>query len=75
MHHRCITSTEFGGLPQDRGRRKTEWLSQIGRPDDSWAEESGLQGLLVEGAILHLKADLEWLELIEQRLKLTEERG
>jgi len=29
--------------------------------------------LLVEGAILHLKADLEWLELIEQRLALTEE--
>jgi len=24
--------------------------------------------LLIEGAILHLKADLEWLELIEQRL-------
>jgi DNA-binding PadR family transcriptional regulator len=30
--------------------------------------------LLVEGAILHLKADLEWLDLIEQRLALKEER-
>jgi DNA-binding PadR family transcriptional regulator len=29
--------------------------------------------LLIEGAILHLKADLEWLELIEQRLALNEE--
>jgi DNA-binding PadR family transcriptional regulator len=29
--------------------------------------------LLIEGAILHLKADLEWLELIEQRLALKEE--
>src|SRR5262245_12122270 len=29
--------------------------------------------LLVEGAILHLKADLEWLELIEQRLAAKEE--
>jgi DNA-binding PadR family transcriptional regulator len=29
--------------------------------------------LLVEGAILHLKADLEWLELIERRLASTEE--
>jgi DNA-binding PadR family transcriptional regulator len=29
--------------------------------------------LLVEGAILHLKADLEWLELIKQRLALREE--
>ena len=29
--------------------------------------------LLVEGAILHLKADLEWLDLIERRLAITEE--
>src|SRR5262245_34973076 len=29
--------------------------------------------LLIEGAILHLKADLEWLELIEGRLPLKEE--
>jgi DNA-binding PadR family transcriptional regulator len=29
--------------------------------------------LLVEGFILHLKADLEWLELIEGRLPLKEE--
>jgi DNA-binding PadR family transcriptional regulator len=29
--------------------------------------------LLVEGAVLHAKADLEWLDLIEQRLTLAEE--
>jgi DNA-binding PadR family transcriptional regulator len=29
--------------------------------------------LLVEGAVLHLKADLEWLDLIEQRLSAREE--
>jgi DNA-binding PadR family transcriptional regulator len=29
--------------------------------------------LLVEGAILHLRADLEWLEMIEQRFALNEE--
>ena len=29
--------------------------------------------LLVEGAILHLKADLQWLDLIEQRLTAREE--
>jgi DNA-binding PadR family transcriptional regulator len=29
--------------------------------------------LLVEGAVLHLKADLEWLDLIEQRLTVGEE--
>ena len=28
--------------------------------------------LLVEGAVLHLKADLEWLDLIEQRLPMAE---
>ena len=29
--------------------------------------------LLVEGAVLHTKADLEWLDLIEQRLIVQEE--
>jgi DNA-binding PadR family transcriptional regulator len=29
--------------------------------------------LLVEGAVLHLKADLEWLDLIEHRLTVREE--
>jgi DNA-binding PadR family transcriptional regulator len=29
--------------------------------------------LLVEGAVLHAKADLEWLDLIEQRLSTREE--
>jgi DNA-binding PadR family transcriptional regulator len=29
--------------------------------------------LLVEGAVLHAKADLEWLDLIEQRLAVEEE--
>jgi hypothetical protein len=28
--------------------------------------------LLVEGAVLHAKADLEWLDLIEQRVTLRE---
>ena len=30
--------------------------------------------LLVEGAVLHLKADLEWLDLVERRLTVREER-
>jgi DNA-binding PadR family transcriptional regulator len=30
--------------------------------------KSAITELLVEGAILHLKADLEWLDLIEQRI-------
>jgi DNA-binding PadR family transcriptional regulator len=34
------------------------------------ANGTGLAGeLLVEGAALHLKADLDWLDLIEQRLR------
>ena len=30
--------------------------------------------LLAEGAILHLQADLQWLELCEERLPAMEER-
>jgi DNA-binding PadR family transcriptional regulator len=30
--------------------------------------------LLIEGAVLHLKADLEWLDLIEQRVDMEEAR-
>jgi DNA-binding PadR family transcriptional regulator len=35
--------------------------------------ESATTELLVEGAILHLKADLEWLDLIEQRVPAQEQ--
>jgi DNA-binding PadR family transcriptional regulator len=35
--------------------------------------KSAAAELLVEGAVLHLKADLEWLDLIEHRLTLREE--
>jgi DNA-binding PadR family transcriptional regulator len=35
--------------------------------------KSAAAELLVEGAVLHLKADLEWLDLIEQRLTAREE--
>jgi DNA-binding PadR family transcriptional regulator len=35
--------------------------------------KSAAAELLVEGAVLHLKADLEWLDLIEQRLTAPEE--
>jgi hypothetical protein len=32
--------------------------------------ENGTTELLVEGAILHLKADLEWLDLIEREVSI-----
>jgi DNA-binding PadR family transcriptional regulator len=35
--------------------------------------KSAAAELLVEGAVLHLKADLEWLDLIEQRLSVRKE--
>ena len=35
--------------------------------------KSAAAELLVEGAVLHAKADLEWLDLIEQRLTVREE--
>jgi DNA-binding PadR family transcriptional regulator len=34
--------------------------------------KSAAAELLVEGAVLHLRADLEWLDLIEQRLTVRE---
>jgi DNA-binding PadR family transcriptional regulator len=37
--------------------------------------KSAAAELLVEGAVLHAKADLEWLDLIEQRLAMREESG
>lgn len=35
-------------------------------------ETGGTAELFVEGAILHLEADLKWLDLIEQRLQVVE---
>jgi len=55
--------------------QRQEYLQSL-RDLNSVLEANG-QGpaadLLVEGAILHLKADLEWLELIERRLAPREE--
>jgi DNA-binding PadR family transcriptional regulator len=51
-------------------RQRREYLQSL-RDLDALLErraESPNTELLVEGAILHLKADLEWLDLIEQRL-------
>jgi DNA-binding PadR family transcriptional regulator len=51
-------------------RQRREYLQSL-RDLDTLLEANGrgpAAELLVEGAVLHLKADLEWLELIEQRL-------
>jgi DNA-binding PadR family transcriptional regulator len=51
-------------------RQRREYLQSL-RDLDALLErraESSNTELLVEGAILHLKADLEWLDLIQQRL-------
>jgi DNA-binding PadR family transcriptional regulator len=61
------------GLAEPRrlldGQRR-EYLQSL-RDLDNLLEtraKSAAAELLVEGAILHLKADLEWLDLIEQRI-------
>ena len=56
-------------------RQRREYLQSL-RDVNALLEANGkgpAAELLLEGAILHLKADLEWLELIEQRLALKEE--
>ena len=53
-------------------RQRREYLQSIRDLDGRLA--SGVDTLagelLIEGAVLHLKADLEWLELIEQRMSV-----
>jgi DNA-binding PadR family transcriptional regulator len=61
------------GLAEPRklleGQRR-EYLQSLRDLDDllETRAKSGTAELLVEGAILHLKADLEWLDMIEQRI-------
>jgi DNA-binding PadR family transcriptional regulator len=65
------------GLAEPRtlidGQRR-EYLQSLRDLDALPANGKGLAAeLLVEGAVLHLKADLEWLDLIEHRLTVREE--
>ena len=56
-------------------RQRREYLQSL-RELDGWLESharSATTELLVEGAILHLKADLAWLDLTEQRLPAQEQ--
>jgi DNA-binding PadR family transcriptional regulator len=56
-------------------RQRREYLQSL-RDLDALLTANGkgpTAELLVEGAVLHLKADLEWLDLIEQRLTVGEE--
>jgi DNA-binding PadR family transcriptional regulator len=56
-------------------RQRREYLQSL-RDLDALLAANGkgvAAELLVEGAVLHTKADLEWLDLIEQRLTLREE--
>src|SRR5262249_25910961 len=69
-----LTSTQLADTAQLLERQRREYLQSL-RDLNALLEANGkgpAAELLVEGAILHLKADLEWLELIEQRLARTE---
>jgi hypothetical protein len=62
------------GLAEPRAlldRQRREYLQSLRDLDALLAANGkGLSAeLLVEGAVLHLKADLDWLDLIEQRLE------
>ena len=70
-----LASTDLAEPRQLLDRQRREYLQSL-RDLNALLEANGkgpAAELLVEGAILHLKADLEWLELIEQRLAQKEE--
>jgi DNA-binding PadR family transcriptional regulator len=70
-----LASTQLAEPGQLLDRQRGEYLQSL-RDLNALLEADGKSPaaeLLVEGAILHLKADLEWLELIEQRLAQEEE--
>jgi DNA-binding PadR family transcriptional regulator len=71
-----IASARLAKPGQLLERQRREYLQSL-RDLNTLLEANGkgpAAELLIEGAILHLKADLEWLDLIEQRLVQTEER-
>jgi DNA-binding PadR family transcriptional regulator len=70
-----VASTQLADPKELLEVQRREYLQSL-RDLNALLEENGkgpAAVLLIEGAILHLRADLEWLELIEQRLALNEE--
>jgi DNA-binding PadR family transcriptional regulator len=49
-------------------RQRTAYLQALRDLDDVAAQADETAALLVEGAALHLEADLKWLDLCEQRM-------
>jgi DNA-binding PadR family transcriptional regulator len=71
-----LASTDLAEPNQLLEGQRAEYLQSL-RDLNALLEANGkgpAAELLIEGAILHVKADLEWLGLIEQRLALKEER-
>jgi DNA-binding PadR family transcriptional regulator len=65
------------GLAEPRtllDRQRHEYLQSLRDLDELLGTQakSATTDLLVEGAILHVKADLEWLDLIEQRIPMED---
>jgi DNA-binding PadR family transcriptional regulator len=56
-------------------RQRREYRQSLRDLDALLGQDGGstITELLVEGAILHLKADLEWLDLLDQRLTTKEQ--
>jgi len=49
-------------------RQRTAYLQALRDLDDVAAQTDETAALLIEGAALHLEADLKWLDLCEQRM-------
>lgn len=75
MKFMVVASMQLAAPMQLLEAQRREYLQSL-RDLNALLEANGnppAAELLVEGAILHLRAGLEWLELIEQRLALKEE--
>jgi hypothetical protein len=65
-----VTSAGLASPERLIADQRREYLQSLRDLDELLAANgrSVTAELLVEGAVLHLKADLDWLELIERRL-------
>ena len=55
-------------VQQTRPNKRVYELTEAGRAALASATEPGVARLLIEGAILHLQADLDWLERCQEEL-------
>jgi DNA-binding PadR family transcriptional regulator len=77
MKFAIVTSVRLADPKTLIERQRLEYLQSLRDLDEALSAngKGPAAQLLIDGAILHLKADLEWLDLIESRLTQWEKVG